>query len=176
MDETRRKILSRLPLGAAVLIAGASSAAPPAKKSTQSLTMALSNFAPGIGGFVGTLTISNFAVLNGLLSAVGTLSGNVLNGSGGTAGSVSQAVAVPAQVAASCEILTLTLGPLDLNLLGLVIHLNQVVLTITAVPGAGNLLGNLLCAIANLLNNPPGTLAGLLAQLVALLNQILAGL
>jgi hypothetical protein len=26
----------------------------------------------------------------------------------------------------------------------------QVLLTITAVPGAGNLLGNLLCAVANL--------------------------
>jgi len=43
------------------------------------------------------------------------------------------------------------LGPLDLNVLGLTVHLNQVVLNITAVPGAGNLLGNLLCAAANLL-------------------------
>jgi hypothetical protein len=43
------------------------------------------------------------------------------------------------------------------------VHLN-----ITAVPGAGNLLGNLICAIAGLLN--PG---GPLTQIVALLNQIL---
>ena len=65
--------------------------------------------------------------------------------------------------------LNLVLGPL--NLLGLVVTLNQVHLTITAVPGAGNLLGNLLCAVANLLN---GT--GSLSTLSALLNQILAAL
>jgi len=70
---------------------------------------------------------------------------------------------------AACDILHLVLGPLDLNLLGLRIQLNQVVLDITAVPGAGNLLGNLLCAIVGLLD-PPGPLA----QLVALLNQLLA--
>jgi len=56
-----------------------------------------------------------------------------------------------------------------------VIHLNQVVLTITAVSGAGNLLGNLLCSVAHLLDNP-GTLNNLLTQLVGLLNQILAAL
>jgi hypothetical protein len=35
----------------------------------------------------------------------------------------------------------------------LVVDLNQVNLNITAVPGPGNLLGNLLCGVANLLNN-----------------------
>lgn len=69
----------------------------------------------------------------------------------------------------ACDILHLVLGPLDLNLLGLRIQLNQVVLDITAVPGAGNLLGNLLCAIVGLLDGP-----GPLAQLVGLLNQLLA--
>jgi hypothetical protein len=60
---------------------------------------------------------------------------------------------------------------LDLNLLGLTVHLDQVVLDIAAQPGAGNLLGNLLCAVANLLNG------GLnLNGLAALLNQILAAL
>jgi hypothetical protein len=49
-----------------------------------------------------------------------------------------------------CRILTLDLGSLDLNLLGLRIQLNRVMLDITAVPGPGNLLGNLLCAIAGL--------------------------
>jgi hypothetical protein len=47
-------------------------------------------------------------------------------------------------------VLDLVLGPLDLNLLGLVAHLDRVHLNITAVPGAGNLPGNLLCAIAGL--------------------------
>jgi hypothetical protein len=53
--------------------------------------------------------------------------------------------------------------------------LNQVVLNITAVPGAGNLLGNLLCDVANLLNGG-GALSTLLTQLQTLLNQILAAL
>jgi hypothetical protein len=75
--------------------------------------------------------------------------------------------AVAAQ--AACDVLHLVLGPLDLNLLGLRIQLNQVVLDITAVPGAGNLLGNLLCAIVGILD-PPGPLG----QLVALLNRLLA--
>jgi len=76
-----------------------------------------------------------------------------------------------AVAASSCTILTLDLGPLDLNLLGLMIHLDEVVLNITAQQGAGNLLGNLLCAIANLLNNNP--LQNILNQLVGLLNQLL---
>ena len=71
--------------------------------------------------------------------------------------------------AASCDILNLVLGPLDLNLLGLEVHLNQVVLDIVAVSGAGNLLGNLLCAVAGLLDG-----GAALGQIAALLNQILA--
>jgi hypothetical protein len=58
---------------------------------------------------------------------------------------------------------------LNLNLLGLVVTLNQVHLNITAVPGAGALLGNLLCAVVNLLNG-----GGPLSSISALLNQILA--
>lgn len=68
--------------------------------------------------------------------------------------------------AQTCTILDLTLGPLHLNLLGLVIDLNQVHLVITAQQGPGNLLGNLLCALANLLN-PSGT--GLVLDLNRLL-------
>lgn len=71
----------------------------------------------------------------------------------------------------SCDVLHLVLGPLDLDLLGLVVHLDRVVLDITAEP-AGGLLGQLLCSVANLLN---GGLGGLLGQL-AVLNDILAAL
>jgi hypothetical protein len=84
------------------------------------------------------------------------------------------AVASAVSGRASCDILHLVLGPLDLDLLGLQIHLNQVVLDIIAVTGAGNLLGNLLCAITGLLDGTP--VAGLLGQIAGLLNQILAAL
>jgi hypothetical protein len=70
--------------------------------------------------------------------------------------------------AASCDILNLVLGPLDLNVLGLEVHLNQVVLDIVGATGAGNLLGNLLCAVAGLLDG-----GAALGQIAALLNQIL---
>jgi len=72
--------------------------------------------------------------------------------------------------AASCDILNLVLGPLDLNVLGLEVHLNQVVLDIVGATGAGNLLGNLLCSVAGLLD---GGLGGLLGQLTQTLNAIL---
>jgi hypothetical protein len=73
--------------------------------------------------------------------------------------------------AVSCDILHLVLGPLDLDLLGLVVHLDKVVLDITAVPGAGALLGNLLCAVVGLLD---GTgIGGLSGILTNLLNAIL---
>ena len=76
--------------------------------------------------------------------------------------------------AAACDILNLVLGPLDLNVLGLEVHLQRVVLDIVAVAGAGQLLGNLLCAVAGLLDGSP--ISGLLGQLTTLLNQILAAL
>jgi len=75
----------------------------------------------------------------------------------------------------TCPILHLAIGPINLNLLGLVVTTQPIVIDIVAVPGPGNLLGNLLCAIAGLLD-PGGTLSGLLAQLVALLNQLLGAL
>jgi len=76
--------------------------------------------------------------------------------------------------AAACDILHLVLGPLDLDLLGLQVHLDKIVLDIVAATGAGNLLGNLLCTITGLLDGGP--LAGLLGQLNDLLGQILAAL
>ena len=78
-----------------------------------------------------------------------------------------------AGAAAPCDILNLVLGPLDLDLLGLQVHLDRVVLNIVAQSGAGNLLGNLLCAVAGLLD---GGLDGVLGRLVNLLNRILGRL
>jgi hypothetical protein len=120
--------------------------------------------------FTGTLTIDRVVRTATGLAAVGTLTGP---------GVTDQAVTVPLQATGTCDILHLTLGPLDLNLLGLVVHLDQVVLDITAEQGPGNLLGNLLCAVAGLLDPPTGGgggLGGLLQGMVNLLNQILGQL
>ena len=123
------------------------------------------------GRFAGTFNIQRFAQDSGQIVAVGTLTGTLTDALGNVLGSIVKTVSLVLNAAAtqaSCEILHLELGPLDLNLLGLVVHLNKVVLDISAQSGPGNLLGNLLCAVANLLNG-----GGPLSQIVNLLNQIL---
>ncbi len=112
-----------------------------------------------------TLTVTSFQVVNGVLTAAGTVTG------GGVTVPFS---GVPVQASGSCRILDLTLGPLHLDLLGLVVDLNQVHLTITAQQGSGQLLGNLLCAVSHLLDNSSSPTA--LNQLANLLNQILGAL
>jgi hypothetical protein len=117
----------------------------------------------------GSLDIVRFEQRNDQLVAVANL---VLNGI--DFGLVDMVVDLQAN--ASCPILHLVLGPVDLNLLGLVIHLDTVVLDITAIPGPGNLLGNLLCAIAGLLNgNLPPVLMDLLNQILDLIRGALGG-
>jgi hypothetical protein len=55
--------------------------------------------------------------------------------------------ATAAAAGATCPVLDLILGPLHLNLLGLVVDLNKVHLTVTATQGGG-LLGNLFCGLS----------------------------
>lgn len=142
------------------------------------------------GWFRGHFTPTAFEVVGDQVVAHGTVSGLVHKKGEGTK-KVSEAVSMPvmlsgdsgvagravargglavAAAAATCDVLNLVLGPLDLNLLGLEIHLDTVVLDIVANP-AGGLLGDLLCSVANLLDGGP--LDGLLAQLTDLLQQIL---
>jgi hypothetical protein len=73
----------------------------------------------------------------------------------------------------SCSILSLNLGPINLNLLGLVVRTNEIQLRIDAVQGAGNLLGNLLCGITGILN-PSALSSTPLGQLAQVLNALLA--
>jgi hypothetical protein len=141
--------------------------------------------AAGPGTFAGTFTPRKFSVVNGVLEATGVLKGTLTSANGSTVGTVTKTVTMPvstpnagtaaaakaAAPAATCSILNLVLGPLNLNLLGLVVTLNQVHLNITAVSGSGNLLGNLLCAVANLLNS-----GGALSTISTDLNAILTAL
>jgi hypothetical protein len=124
--------------------------------------------------FRGTYTINRFVSRGGKVLAVGTLKGRLKHRHVTrrgvripVSGFAEQSGAMSSQLV--CRILTLTLGPLDLNVLGLRIQLNQVNLRITAIPGGG-LLGDLLCGLSNLLN--PTGLAG--NNLAAVLNGLLA--
>jgi hypothetical protein len=151
--------------------------------------------------FVGHYRVNRFLVRNHKTMAVGRLTGTLTRKSGatrhvsqrvrmplnraatraangpvptvGTAARppAAQGPAAPTAAVVTCQVLNLVLGPLDLNLLGLVVHLDRVVLNITAVPGAGALLGNLLCAVVGLLD---GTgIGGLNGILTNLLNALL---
>jgi hypothetical protein len=132
--------------------------------------------------FTGHFDVTQFVTRGGKSYAVGTLTGKLGNrtvkqsnvaipaSAGTSSGVLSPSAVTPA---ATCPVLHLDLGPLNLNLLGLTVHLNEVVLDINAVPGAGNLLGNLLCSVSNLLNSSPlGTqqVTGLLNIVQQLLN------
>src|SRR5215207_767416 len=121
------------------------------------------------GKFTGNFAIKEFKVVNNQIVAVGTLTGTIQNSVGNVIGTVLKTIQMIVNITnASCDILHLELGPLDLDLLGLEVHLNKIVLDIDADP-TGGLLGALLCAVANLLD-----VGGPLADIVGLLNQILA--
>lgn len=133
--------------------------------------------ADGTGAVAGTFDVTRFTVADGQLQAVGTFTGTVTDAAGQVV-SGTQQITVPvdlAQSSGSCQILDLVLGPLDLDLLGLQVSLDTVHLNITAQQGPGNLLGNLLCAVAGLLDGPTG-LNAVLQQIAALLNQLLGAL
>jgi hypothetical protein len=53
-----------------------------------------------------------------------------------------------ASQAATCQVLDLVLGPVHLNLLGLIVDLNQIHLSITADPNGG-VLGSLFCSLTH---------------------------
>jgi hypothetical protein len=185
-----------LVVGSALLVAApGASAAPvtaPAASTAAARTAAEPLSAPvtgsftdasgGQGTFAGTFTPTEFTADGDEVSAVGTLTGTLTDSAGTSLGTVTQTISAPVDQSASgghsaegvstlavCEILELTLRPLDLDLLGLTVHLDTVHLVINAVSGSGELLGNLLCAVVGLLDG-----IGIGAQLAALLNQILA--
>ena len=159
------------PLGAGSVPTAA--AAPAAQAANPLEDIPIRGRIPGVSSFRGTVDVTRFEVRNGELVAVGTLTGRLRDLATGEVRRVSRTVALPVEIqqGRTCRILHLELGPLDLNLLGLRVQLNRVVLDITAEQGPGNLLGNLLCAVARLLDN-----GGPLNIVAILLNQILARL
>ena len=148
-----------------------------ASQRTGALTQTVTNDPATVNGvtglFNGTVTITKFVKQGGQLLGLGTVSGTITNASGTLLATLSSVVAtVPIQsAAASCPILTLHTGAIHLDVLGLVVDLSPIDLTITAQPGPGNLLGNLLCAVANLLNggSPLTSITGLLNRILSLL-------
>jgi hypothetical protein len=116
----------------------------------------------------GVVNIRKVVATDNGVSAIGVLTGTVTDALGVTT-SVVRTIALPIRFGdTTCDILHLDIGPISLDLLGLKVDLSRIVLDITAEARPGNLLGNLLCAVAGLLDDPTG-LAKVLNQILALL-------
>ena len=109
------------------------------------------------GTFDGKISITDFAFDDGEFLTSGTIKGTVETADGVTEqiNQTFEDVVTSLDTkgnSGKCDVLFLNLGPLDLNLLGLQVDLSEITLNIDAARGPGNLLGNLLCAVANLLS------------------------
>lgn len=109
----------------------------------------------------GLSTTQLSTLLNGVTGLLNGVLGSLLGGglTGGTLGGLT-AAATPT----TTSILHLSLGPVNLNLLGLDVNVDNcangpVTVDVTATSGPGNLLGNLLTGVSNLLNGSNNPLA-----------------
>jgi hypothetical protein len=167
---------------ALLLAPGAGAQASPARL-TQ--VVPLTGTAKNGSKFTGKYTIERFVSKGGKLYSVGTVKGKLRGKKvtkhnvrlpatvGNATAQASQVPLPPLPPGNACSILSLDLGPINLNLLGLVVRTNQIQLRIDAVQAAGNLLGNLLCGITGILN-PSALTATPLGQLAQVLNALLA--
>jgi len=137
----------------------------------------------------GTFSIQRFARTESAVAAVGTLTVSLTDPASGDARAVVTQVAVPLSRQASdttaaeplgqtpavvptatqtCETLSLVLGPVDLDLRGVPIQLDRVVVDVTSAQISSDALPKLLCEIAGVLDNSAQP-----AELVTLLNRLL---
>ena len=128
-----KKLHFGMPVLVALVVALALTIAPaasPATTADATSPAAATGLVQNLTGTVGNLTydltatITRFANQGGQLVAVGTVTGTVTNTLTGVITTVNQAFSVPVtllQANGSCTILDLTLGPLHLDLLGLVV-------------------------------------------------------
>ncbi len=166
-SDTRRSLLKALAaagvVGGGSLAASGSAAAQGGGSSLLKNIDVTGTLSDG-GSFDGTMNITKLDVTNGgdSLTVGGVLKGTATTADG-TTRRVTQQFSITGALQdilgvitpdsqQECPILTLDLGPINLDVLGLQVDLSRVELDITAVAGQGNLLGNLLCAVANLLN------------------------
>jgi len=147
---------------------------------------------PGSGNLLGNLVTSVANLLNGggaVGGILGGLSGTQLNtllgGLTNLLNNVLGQVTAPGAVTGvggtspgACDILHLSLGPVNLNLLGLNVDLDNcangpITVDLTAQEGSGQLLGNLLCGLSRLLDNGASNVA--VANALARIANVLHG-
>ena len=187
MKKSRTLLLTAVTALAVMLVGGVGTAAAQTPPLTKKIAM--TGKAKNGKKFTGTFTIDRFTRRGDQQYAVGTLKGR-LKGRRVTRKNVKVPVTLerakaagaaqappadelPVPTPGACPVLNLVLGPIDLNLLGLRVATNEVRALVEAVPGAGNLLGNLLCAVVHILD-PQTPTPATPSQLTQFLNALLA--
>ncbi len=182
MTKSRMAVLGAVAAFALLLVGGAGPAAAAQTKAPLTKVVAMTATAKNGKKFTGTYTISRFTQSGGKVYAVGklkgTLKGRTVRKSNvripvSLARSQAAAAQLPNPTAGACQILDLVLQPIDLNLLGLHLATSRIEVLLEAIPGAGNLLGNLLCAITGILDPQAATPASP-SQLAQVLSALLA--
>ena len=148
-----RALLSAAPAGAAAALLHGNGPAVTQSVSPQAAKAAAKTAATSVL----PIQITGVGVNNGQLVALGKIGSQVFSiplTLSATPAAANDPTAVP--------ILHLRIDPIHLDLLGLKVDTSPICLDIAAQPGPGNLLGNLLAGVANLLNSgsPLGTILG----------------
>ncbi len=136
--------------------------------------------------FAGTLSIQRFEARRGQVVAIGMVSGSIAGVGTALVGPVALPVAVGpgsqgaaasnslvAQQQATCQVLHLEVGAVNLNLLGLQVTTLPIAIDLSG--DSAGVLGNLVCTILETLNNVVG-LVDLLNQLLGVLTGLVGGL
>jgi len=149
------------------------------------LYLPIAGTAAGGVTFAGTLSVLKFSQRDGKPVAIGMVSGSATSSSGTPLGTaLSGPIEIPVQVApgsaltsaapisvqpaATCQVLHLDLGAVNLNVLGLAVATQPIAIDVSGTTGGANVLGTLICTILETVNNVVG-LVGLLNQLLGIL-------
>ena len=178
----------KLPIPIALLLLATAAIAAsdkPAKDGSGPLQLPIAGSAASGGTFVGTFSINRFEARAGQVVAIGIVRGSVAGVGTALTGEValpvhvgpaSQGAAAPqslvAQQQATCQALHLEIGAENLNVAGLQITTQPIVIDVSGDSSAP--LGNLVCTILETLNNVVG-LVGLLNQLLGTLTGLVGG-
>ena len=138
------------------------------------------------GAFTGTFSVDRFEVRDNAIVAVGIIRGSVAGTGSFLVGEVAAPVTVGAasaraaasnaavaQQQATCQVLHLDIGAVNLNVQGLVLATQPIGIDLSGDSAAP--LGNLVCTIQSTLNNVVG-LVDLLNQLLGVLTGLVGGL
>lgn len=184
------RLTAAILLGVGVVAAGCSDSSPTAVENVDAPQFAkvardqllsdlpVTGVLQNVGNLTGTVDINSINLdAAGNLVVTGDLTGTVRDAAGNVVATLTNAAFTSSADLvrahhSKCDILFLQLGPLDLDLLGLVLDLSQITLDLDAVSGAGNLLGNLLCGLVGLLDGV--AILGAIAAILDRINDLLS--